>query len=367
MLSSAAVKILQKEAVSGWSKVKAQNTIQSIQRNLPVIILCLILFILMMFLYKNTIMIGRMLPDFSLRYDNEITGDTAKESRLYSIDSDEEDSFWPTFWREDTYIAESDTGNAPCTAISFSGDGALVWNADFLRGVMPGVTDNVGCALSDELALSLYGSMDIVGMEVEINDDRWIIRGVFNESQPLALLSVGDETRSVSWQAVELGEGPEDANKNTAENFSISSGLGRPSVVFAGESFVILSNLTCFAAVIILAGFVIIRLLRLLQDRVRGFVIFGICIAVAFMLPAILRLLPGWIIPDMWSDFSHWTSLYAQYNNDLRDLLGNAPFLRDVEGKLLLFRQGVLLFASTVCAVSVCFMYGRKSNGEHNA
>jgi len=318
-------------------------------------------------MFRGAADIERMFTDYSLRFSNEISGYKAKAARLYSIEAGGEDSFWPTFWREDQSKAECSTGNASCTAITFSGEGALVWETDFLKGSMPGVTDKVGCALSLELALSLFGSIDIIGMKVDINDETKIVRGVFEGTQKVALLSVGEEDRIVSWQVAELSEGPEDANKSMAESYSIASGLGRPSAVIEGESIVLFASRACFIAVIILTIFIIVLFLKRIPRLHRGIVVFAACIVAALILPSILRLLPGWTIPDLWSDFSHWESLSKQFENGLRDLLGKAPYLRDVEGKLLLLKQGVLLSSSTLCSVIICLIYGRSSNGKHNA
>ena len=335
---------------------------KQILKNLPMVALWAALFVLLLFLFRGASAIERMFPDFSLRFDDGISGGGAKAARLYSIGSEGEAGFWPTFWREDRSVAECDTGSADCTAITFSGDGALAWNADFLEGTMPGVADTSGCALSDGLALSLFGSTGIIGMEVYINEGTWTVRGVFSEKQAVALLSAGDENQSVAWHAAELGESPENADRSAAEDFSFASGLGYPSTVIEGGIVVFFARLACFLSVAILAVFAIVLLIGRIPRRVRGFAVFGVCVAVALMLPALLSQLPGWAIPDMWSDFSHWASLSERFENGLRDLLGKAPYLRDVEGKLLLLRQSALCFSSTLCAVAICFSYNTKTS-----
>ena len=343
-------------AFSDRIRITAYGILRAIRGNIPAVVLWAILFVLLVFLFRGAAAAERMYPDFSLRYSGEISGERAKAARLYSINAAGQDGvFWPTFWREDALKAESDTGAASCTVVTFSGDGALAWDADFLRGSMPGAPDAAGCALSAELASSLFGSLDVVGMEVEIDGAKRVVRGVFEGSASLALVSAGEEATDISWHAAELGGDPENANRSAAESYSTASGLGRPAAVFAGDSISLWARLACFVPAAILIVFCVVRLFGLIPRGVRGPAVFAVCLAVALLLPAILRLLPGWAVPDMWSDFSYWASLADRFEAALRELLGNAPYLRDVEGKLILLRQGAICFAATLCAIGLCF------------
>jgi len=138
--------------------------------------------------------------------------------------------------------------------------------------------------------------------------------------------------------------------------------MGGPDAVFAGGSIALWARLACFVPVIILVGFGVLRLLLLLPRGFRGLAIFAVCLAAAMLLPAALRVLPGWAIPDMWSDFSYWSSLAGQFESALRDLLGKAPYLRDVEGKLLLLRQCMLCFGGVLCSAAVCMTIRKPQN-----
>ena len=334
-----------------------------------------IFFVLLIFLFAGAADTSRLFPGFSLRYDAEIDGKAALAARQYSIEEtagQAEEKFWPTFWREDKgAMAESETGSAACLLISYSGDGVLALNAEFLRGAMPGPVDEIGCAISDKLAHSLFGSTDIVGMTVYIDEEKRICRGVFKDAQSLALLSCGDMRTDFSWQVAELSGGGADASKTTASNFGVSSGLGRPPVVLDGRTFSMWAKLACLIPIIIVILFIVIRLLMQLRRPLRAITIFAVCLGVALFLPVILGQLPGWVVPDMWSDFSFWSSLAADFDNSLREFFGMKPYMRDVEGKLLLLRQLFLCSAAVVCAVALCILSVRqleeKTNGKHHS
>lgn len=329
--------------------------------NIHLIAVWAVLFVLLVLLFQGAAETKRVFPAFSLRYDDGIEGKAALAARQYSINGVEDEEFWPTFWREDDMVkAESETAGATCISISYSGEGSLAWNAEFLRGAMPGVADEAGCALSGELAQSLFGSMDVVGMTVYLDENEYIVRGVFEGSQAVALLSKGDEKTDLRWQAADLSGGPKDTSKTTASNFGVSSGLGRPSAVLDGSVFSAWSMLACFAPIIILVVYALIRLLLQIRRPFRGVAVFAACLGIALFLPAILALLPGSLVPDMWSDFSFWSSLGKQFDNSLREFFGMIPHLRDVEGKLLLLRQGVLCSAGVLCAAILCIIQNRK-------
>jgi len=296
-----------------------------------------------------------------MRFDRPISGQAAYAARQYSIKLSEDDTFWPTFLRDDTASISSEYATIKTDCIFFSGDATIVWAADYINGTAPGVTDSTGCSVSGPLAWKLWGSVDLVGKTVMINEEEYLVRGVFEGNDDLALISVGDENISHSWHTVELVEGSDNATRVDAENYSIASGLGKPDAVLDGTPAFIAGLMAAFP-LIVMAGYAIGLLYhRLLKNHyiARNVILFILFIGFAAILPTLLDALPDWLIPGRWSDFSFWSSTAVQFGDTFKEVFSVSPGARDMEGRKSLFVQACIMFAATLCAVAVCFRWQR--------
>ena len=284
----------------------------------------------------------------SLRFNTPITGQAAYRARQYSISNAEQNPFWPTFWHESVAEFTHGTRTVPVSTISFSGDAALIWPADFIAGSAPSVIDARGVAVSESFAHRLWGSTDIIGMSVYVDQLPRIVRGVFKGTADIALLSFHIEDTSQSWTAVELAGGAPNPTRNNAESFAMASGLGRPDYVLMGGAMALARFMAIFP-ILIPTVYALAQLIGFIRRHYRIAVvpaIFAGLILLAVSLPFLLYALPAWLIPTHWSDFSFWSQLSRQAGNDLREFLSAPPSLRDVELKLRLLRQvGILILS----------------------
>ena len=293
----------------------------------------------------------------SLRYETPFSGQTAYQARQYAIEHSKENSFWPTFWTEEKSVFTAEHNEITADCILFSGDATLVWAFEHLVGAMPGVADGVGCAISSGLAWELWGDVDVVGKTLEVDSVPRIVRGVFDEIEPLALLSVRDEDSSQSFTAVELSGGQASPSRNGVENFAIAAGLGMPNTVLMGTP-TFLAGLMSMLSLLILAVFgmaVCIRWMKKGSVTIRKIVISILFLCVAALLPGLLDILPDWVIPTQWSDFSFWGSLFGQVGKNLREYLTLSPSLRDIGYATLFFRQIGFAFAASGFSLYLCF------------
>jgi len=301
-------------------------------------------------------------PGVSLRYNQPITGQTAYRARQYSIENTERNPFWPTFWHQSSTTFSVGTRTAQANAISFSGDAALVWPAQYITGSPPSSIDGSGVAVSEALAHRLWGSTDIVGMLVYVDDKPRTVRGVFEGTAELALLSFHIEDTSQSWTAVELSSGAPHPTRSNAESFALATGLGRPSYVLM-DGAITLARFMSILPLLIPAVYALVLLAAFIRKHYRAAgtpIIFSGFILLAILLPFLLNALPPWIIPTHWSDFSFWLSLLQQANDGLREFLSVNPMLRDVELKMRLLRQAGVMVISICCGIIVCTRQSKK-------
>ncbi|MCL1863923.1 MAG: hypothetical protein FWF78_10195 [Defluviitaleaceae bacterium] len=300
--------------------------------------------------------IGQFSP-VSLRFDTPVCGEAAHRARQFSIY--EGDTFWPTFWSESQAELSAGARTAYVNAISFSGDATLVWPTTYIAGTAPGSVDINGIAVSYALAHRLWGSIDIIGQTVYVEESSRIVRGVFEGSTELALISFHIEDVSQSWTVVELSGGMAHPTRRDAEQFAIFSGLGAPDYVIMGGALA-LARFVSLLPVLVLAahGAVWIFIQTPTSARYAGLIM------IALSLPLVLNALPPWLIPNRWSDFSFWANLTQNANDGIREFFGINPTLRDVELKIHLLRQmvigviGAMLATTQIAALQARQKYG---------
>ena len=291
----------------------------------------------------------------SLRFYEPISGHEAFRVRQHSINTD---AFWPTFWTETHAILDVSLRQSQVPAIFFSGDASLVWQLEFITGTAPSSIDNNGIALSEQLAHNLWGSTDIVGMSLYVDGEWRTVRGVFRGILDLALISFHIEDTSQNFTAVELWAGYDRGGitRNEAEDFARASGLGQPNYILTGSA-ISLARFMSVLPLVIPIGYafaLIIKWLKKYYPMTVAPLFFGIIILFAILLPTLLNQIPAWLIPTRWSDFSFWGDLVTQANSSLREFLSVNPVLRDVELRIRLLRQLVILMLSICCGILVC-------------
>ena len=320
--------------------------------------------------FNNAAAMVRYYPPVSLRYENAISGQTAYNARVFSVENSAEYPFWPTFWQEKTVALESELTEKSVDAIVYSGGADLVWPTEYIEGAAPGVTDNKGCAISAALAWTLWGSMDVVGKILKVDGEERILRGVFPGEDELILLSYSDIDTTQNWANVELSAFSAGDIRSQATAYAQAAGLGQPSAVIMGSGPVFLAGVLSLLPLLAMGAFALWLLISWLITnyvRARKPLLFGLLIVAGLFLPALLTLLPSWLIPSQWSDFTFWSSLAKQLAEQVREFLSANPRIRDVEGKLLLLRQAVLAIAGLCCAFVVCFRWQHLQNKKASA
>jgi len=289
----------------------------------------------------------------SLRFNEPISGQAAHRARQHSIENAEQETFWLTFWYESTAELSAGVRTVQANAISFSGDAALVWTAQYLVGTAPSSLDGSGIAVSEALAHRLWGSTDIVGMPVYVNEKPRIVRGVFEGNFELALLSFHIEDTQQSWTAVELSGGESRSTRSNAESFAIAAGLGAPDYILMGGAMAVATFMSMLP-LLIFTMYVLVLLILYVKKHYRSAatpIMFLGLIVFAILLPILLNALPAWLIPTHWSDFSFWSSLLQQASGSLREFLSVNPMLRDVELRMLLLGQVGIMVLSISCVI----------------
>lgn len=246
----------------------------------------------------------------------------------------------PTFWTEITLTLQGKYHTVKSRVLLYSGDPTLVYGTPCQQGSQPGPLDQMGCSISSALAHQLYGSQNAVGLELQAQKKRYVVRGVFEDTQALALLP----DRDAAFTAVELAvdaaahQNPQDWVMQQLRTYRLPA----PDwILYLPEFAAVVSALgwlpAVFGGVLLVAW--LLRVYRNWTISARDVALFFLLLVVALLLPAFFSLWPQWLTPSRWSDFSWWGTLGQQLEQRRIDWLTMPPAGRDMVLKTTWLQQ----------------------------
>ena len=135
------------------------------------------------------------------------------------------------------------------------------------------------------------------------------VRGVFSERADVLL--VADEMTG-TFTAAELGGALEEDRRTQAQTLVQQAGLPAPDSMIYGQSMYTLALWFCYLPMVLASVFWIKgcrHRIHALPPAHRQVLWWGVGMGTALCLPFLLSLLPVWMIPARWSDFSFWPTL----------------------------------------------------------
>ncbi|MDL2294504.1 ABC transporter permease, partial [Ruminococcaceae bacterium OttesenSCG-928-D13] len=340
---------------------------RALRRVLPAVAAVLIYLALAFFMFQNALDAARPGVAVSLRYPALLTTEQVRQARFVMGNPEELHDFAASYWYESELVPiASERGSAETPALFVDGDIAAVQKVNFVHGTYPGVLETRGLAVSEGLAWTLFGGTDVIGTEIEWLDATYTVRGVFAGDEPMLMAQVdAGEPPAVlpGFAGVELVGALEEGDpREAAETYAQDAGLGTPTVMVDAQMIPGAVGLMAWVPALVLVIWAVARLLMLLRHApflARQVVLFGVLLALAFLIPKGLSLLPGWMIPNQWSDFDHWTTFFQTLNTRLTDVLSLTPNRQDVHLKKLLIAQFLLLIPALFSMTATIRMWGR--------
>lgn len=316
---------------------------------------CLILFFLLFFWGLENLAQAEVLNQgWSLRYDEGFDETQKQQAKRYFIEHGEEyKGLWPSFWSEDKGKFEAEFGEAEADCIYFDGDASRIKPERFLAGSYPGELDTTGVAVSAELSWKLWGSLDTVGKEVRIGDERKVVSGVY-EGETAAALMCGNQ--NTKWHNAEVSADGILTREELLQ-FLAASLMGEPDALVDGGGILGLLRLLQHLPIFALCVWVAVRLLRMnckgTGKIVRRGVVLVSLFVFALFLPGLLLQLPPWLLPSKWSDLTFWSGLFETLWGYMKDWFALKPAGRDVLVKQSLLQQGLYTAGMLFCLIGV--------------
>ena len=261
-----------------------------------------------------------------------------------------------TFWGETKEQLDSEYRRANTRVLVYTGDAGLVYGKSCLFGSFPAPLDKEGCAVSSALADELFQSTNVTGLALKRGNQSYVIRGVFEDSQLLALLLDSE----AAFTAVELAltdETLQDPDGWTNQQIQ-KLGLPQPDFrVYPFELAELASVLSCFPILFgsLVLAFAMLRMVRHCSPAVRDAVVFLLLLALVLALPRLAAGWPQWLTPSRWSDFAWWGQIAEQIGEHWNAWLCVAPAGRDLIFKTGLLKQlTYIVFECVLCEMLRC-------------
>lgn len=297
---------------------------------------------LMILSFSLSAQLIELCPSISLRYDTPLTEKQVEWSRAFT---DEYNAPYLTFWTESQAFVTTEDMGTSVAQILYNGDPELPFPVTYRHGGAPGMDQNC-CSISVPLAWQLWQSDRVVGMTVEIDGKEYSVSGVFE----------GEDNRLFRWAdsgftAVEIPDAPKGEDSyRYALDLAAQSGLGSPAGILWGSGMADIGRLLCWLPLILAACFLVLPYLAKLK-KLPGLVWAILALILVLALPAIIGILPGWMVPTRWSDFSFYGRLWDTFWDRWHDLMMLCPTPMDAQRKVLFL--GTLLSSFGGCVLTV--------------
>lgn len=247
--------------------------------------------------------------------------------------------------------AEETSGSDSVDVLWVDGNASLLWNLRCVNGDLPALGDDEGCAIDQETALTIFGSLQVIGKTVSVGGQELIVRGIYEKPKGLTTLGV-DPGRGIA--ICSYAAAPEDVTLSSLEFRVLGDGskvdtdqaqdwMRSASLSTSGtfddhreERIMLQILITCPAYLLFLFFFIEIfgaakriaqsalsirqtlrdshvapasqTVLVCLSFGIALALLLGVGYAVTLFVPP-MRSIPPSYLPTKWSDFSFWSTL----------------------------------------------------------
>ena len=278
----------------------------------------------------------------SLRYSQELTAEQISAVTAYLQSEKNTDAIQASFWKEDyTTVFTTITRRSidSVLVVRFYGNAQDVYGANYQKGSAPMWNGGAMCAVSEQLAWSLWGSTDVLGQEVQVDQPvggtpvLLTVCGVFDSDRELLLCPVPLET---GFPYLEVKGLRRDDPFTQCNLLLQQTGLVQPEQILFGEPLTELFSACtflpwCFGGILLLAA--VRQLPHGKTGARRGFDIF----CAAFFAAAcvvLLHQLPAWLVPNRWADTAAWKAVIGPIQEQWQQWLTLFPAGKDICTKI---------------------------------
>lgn len=305
-------------------------------------ILAILCFCILRGAFADMQQLEQLYTGWSVRFEAAIDANRAQQLKRYCAEHAEENGgIWPGFWAETKADAKADRAEEKTAVFSYDGDPARLFPVTMLSGSYPGELEETRCAVSSGLSWSLWGSLDTAGQILTIGGQTYTVSGVFSQEEAQVLLKGDADTL---WTAMDLVSEKELMREDVTQ-FIAEAGLPPAENLVDGNGITGLARLGIYTPLMVATLMALLLFFFKKQQghgkTLKSLLLLALLLGLAWGLPLLLGLLPQWLVPTKWSDFSFWTALVEKCKGYLLQWQSLHPASRDVAAKKVLFSLGI--------------------------
>ncbi len=200
------------------------------------------------------------------------------------------------------------------------GDRELAAKRSLAAGNYGYSSDAGACVISRGLAMELFGSVSVVGMEVRCDGADYIVRGVTEDDRKVVILPASANAPRFSYLLLDFGR--DRAAKAGADQLLYGYGAGGARCRMDGEVCLALAGFFAILPILTALGRALFLYCRGEQSALRRGAACGAAAAavmgIFYMMGAGGLRFPPDLIPSRWSDFAFWGQRWEELAPSLR-------------------------------------------------
>ncbi len=268
-------------------------------------------------------------PATGLRFEKELEPSQIAQALEFQDSEQNTQAISVSFWGQSSQELFVPNGRSvqDAVCIGYCGNAEDCLPVTYTLGGAPGAL-GMGCAVSDTLADALFGGSNVVGQTVTLQQQSYTITGVFSAQEKVFLYPSQQNLTCAELRGVAT-----DTPKADAEQWALAAGLGKPQCIVYGPQRAWAAKSLCWIPALLVAAAVLAKLIYrsfAWPVLVRNIMWFAVALSFALLLPYALGMLPGWLIPARWSDFSFWTNLAEQIRESQQAWQVSMHYWRDI-------------------------------------
>lgn len=282
-----------------------------------------------------------------------------------------------TLWQKDENIRITQEELGTAVSVSFitvAGDMTRVYPDTLINGAYLSREDYYGCVIDENTAYELFHSLNVVGMNINLIDKEYIIRGVMKSTGNRSMIIQDNntglgESDKKTYSCMELEFNDYQNAIPLAEKFVLTNGLNEPSDYINGYQYQIIGN--CFVHIplwICVMGIIIVLFRKVYALRasllLSGMGYLGV-IMISILLMKVTKIkiyYPASLIPNQWSDFDFWAAQWKRFMGLLQSRAGMIQYDKEI---ILHKRIFIVISSMIIVAITEVYMlkdiYRRKS------
>lgn len=289
-----------------------------------VLIFSLILCWAMSIGYANKIKIENKIINFYFE-DNSATIEKVKEFKKIEKDVS------IVGWREDSFQSvrnkKLERNIEEIKVLSIKGNSSLLLKSKSLLE-----DDLKGCLIDKDTAYKLFGNINVIGNEIEYNNRNLIVRGIHNDNDANIVIQLLDNCE-LNLNGITI----DSTNLNNMQIKEYKNIVGLKEMPIEGSIYYSIAKIFTFLfpilALILVSLKLIIGAIKVIKKPffVLIYILLGITSLFIFFKVTEFKIsIPLDVIPNQWSDFEFWRTLFEEYTHKLEYVINMKKYGTDI-------------------------------------